>query len=168
MQNNIICNPKKIVSEWDFQLHNTHLYHIPRIILSFWFKQSYKFRNIQVKLSTAYKFMLMTLSIIQPSPTLNHACKSKTIPVAPYTYINLCVCPGGSWICFEVSLSEVSLNLYRRQSLNLSCRQRWPCPEDFKPQNCPYAPLPPATSPVRPYCGDLREGRGCVGLFVPY
>lgn len=56
-------------------------------------------------------------SCLWPSPSfstlpLNHACKPKNIPVTPYTYINLCVCPEGSWICFEGSLLEVRLNLY--------------------------------------------------------
>lgn len=100
--------------------------------------------------------MLMTLSIIQPSLTLNHACKSKNMPVALYTHthINLCVCPGGSWICFEVSLSEVRLNLYQLQSLNLFCmfqsNRRSPCREDWEPENCPSVPLLPATSLPRP------------------
>lgn len=129
---------------------------------------SYKCTNIQVKLPTAYRFMLMTLSIIQWSLPLNHACKFKNMPVAPYTYINLCVCPGGSWICFEGSLLEVRLNLYLLQSLYLFCmllvRRRWPCPEDLEPQICPSVPLLPALPSSAPLLQWLKMGRGRLWL----
>lgn len=124
----------------------THLYDAPRILSSLWFICT----NIQVKLPMAYRFMLMTLSIIQHSLPLNHACKSKNMPVAPYTGINLCVCPGGSWICLEGSLLEVWLNLYPLWFSYLFCMLlaswRWPCPEDWEPQSCPLRNTSPCRS----------------------
>lgn len=124
--------------------------------------QSHKCTNIQVKLPMAYRFMLMTLSIIQASLPLNHACKSTNMPVAPYTCINLCVCPGGSRMCLEGSLLEVSLNLYPLQSMYLfymlRAKRRWPCPEDWEPQSCPSAQVLPAALPVIASLWWLKRG----------
>lgn len=52
--------------------------------------QSYKCTNIQVKLPMAYRFMLMTLSIIQPSLPLNMHARLKTCQL-PHTHTSIYV-----------------------------------------------------------------------------
>lgn len=95
---------------------------------------------------------------------------SKNMPVASYTYINLCVCPGGSWICFEGSLLEVRFNLYPLQSSYLFCMpragQRWPCLEVGEPRSWPSAALLPAAHPAAsPWW--LQRGERMFVTFSP-
>lgn len=90
-ENDTHLHSKKIVPELDFHTsERAPRSRIQRVVHAI--IQTHKYPSIPM----AYRFMLMTLSIIQHSLPLNHACKSQNMPVAPHTYINLCVCPGGS------------------------------------------------------------------------
>jgi len=141
------------------------LHHTPRIISSRRFIQSYKCTNIQVEVPVIYRFMLMILSIIQSSLPLNHAYNSKKHASCPYMYINLCVCPEGTWICFEGSLWEARLHLYPPSVLislqHASILAKVTLPWGLRAAELPLAPLLPAA----PHCGDLRGGRMSDFLF---